>query len=135
MSGDPVPNLVNPETPRMTRTMTEYDAGVILAMMIGGASVVPAPNYANVFARVLATYHALAERTAECERLAVRERQALDAHAASFSALAAISRLTALGGEVDEYDDVVKAVASALGPSPAGLVAPSSPVTVEPDAT
>lgn len=40
----------------------------------------------------------------------VRERQALDAHAASFSALAAISEFTELGGEVDDYADVVRAV-------------------------
>lgn len=39
-----------------------------------------------------------------------RERQALDAHAHSFSALAAVSLLTDLGGEVDDYSEVPKAV-------------------------
>ena len=47
--------------------------------------------------------HALTE-------MQTRERQALDAHAHSFSALAAVSLLTDLGGEVDDYGDVAKSV-------------------------
>ncbi len=62
----------------------------------------------------VALRHRLAASQQEVERLQQREREALDAHAASFGALAAISRLTALGGEVDEYDDVTKAVEAAL---------------------
>lgn len=51
---------------------------------------------------------------AENEQLTQRERQALDAHNASFSALARISFATSLHGEVDEYSAVAEAVENEL---------------------
>lgn len=102
-----MPNLVNPETPRMTAEDAEMAQAVIDESL-------PTDEAAIYARRVLATYHALAASQQDVERLQRREREALDAHASSFGALAAISRLTALGGEVDEYDDVTKAVESAL---------------------
>ncbi len=53
------------------------------------------------------------ERTAalaEIARLTVRAQEGYAAHARSFGALAAISQLTDLGGEVDDYADVTRAV-------------------------
>ena len=59
----------------------------------------------------LAIYrHALATVTEDRAFYRRRELEALDAHARSFAALAAISQLTSLDGEVDDYADVVRAV-------------------------
>lgn len=75
----------------------------------GFAGMIPAYPHEDEPAAMTFAREILRQRE-EIERLARREREALDAHNASFSALSRISFATDLHGEVDEYSAVADAV-------------------------